>query len=132
MILPDRIIERIVDPIERRRHMTVVDAQAKYATNLERQEQKILVGWLSLQEEEGTLCFDWSRTDRRTTNRKGMPDFRIYRDGRTLLGEMKMEGAKLSIDQQEMIEKFERSGTSVQIWTSASSGIAAIKEWLHG
>lgn len=131
MILPDRIIERIADPAERRRHMTVTDAQAKYARNAERREQNTLVKWLSLHEEDGTLCYDWSRTDRKTTNRKGIPDFRIYRNGRALLGEMKMEGARLSPDQIEMIEKFERSGTKVQIWESAAAGIRAIKEWLE-
>lgn len=110
--------------------MTVVDAQAKYAKGLERSEQRILVAWLSLQEEADVLCYDWSRTDRRSTNRKGMPDFRIYKAGRVLLGEMKMEGAKLSPDQIQMMEKFERSGTVVQIWSGATEGIEAIREWI--
>jgi hypothetical protein len=110
--------------------LTTDEATRKYLVRLERNEQKILVAWLSLQEEAGKLTFDWSRTDRKTTNRKGMPDFRIYRDGRALLGEMKMDGAKLSPDQEQMREKFLRSGTEVQLWSSAEVGIRATRNWL--
>jgi hypothetical protein len=110
--------------------LTTEEALAKHLRRLERDEQKTLVSWLMLQEEAGKLTFDWSRTDRKTTNRKGMPDFRIYRDGRALLGEMKMDGAKLSPDQIEMREKFLRSGTEVQLWSSAEVGIRATKNWL--
>jgi hypothetical protein len=110
--------------------LTTEEALAKYWHRLERDEQKTLVSWLMLQEEAGKLTFDWSRTDRKTTNRKGMPDFRIYRDGRALLGEMKMDGAKLSPDQIEMREKFLRSGTEVQLWSSAEFGIRATRNWL--
>jgi hypothetical protein len=110
--------------------LTTEEAQHKYLIRLERNEQKILVSWLMLQEEAGKLTFDWSRTDRKTTNRKGMPDFRIYRDGRALLGEMKMDGAKLSPDQEQMREKFLRAGTEVQLWSSAEVGIRATRNWL--
>jgi hypothetical protein len=110
--------------------LTSDEALAKHLRRLERNEQRTLADWLSLQEEAGKLTFDWSRTDRRTTNRKGMPDFRIYRDGRTLLGEMKMDGAKLSVQQEAMHEKFLRSGTEVQIWSSAAAGIRATRNWL--
>jgi hypothetical protein len=110
--------------------LTSEEATRKYLVRLERNEQKTLVSWLTLQEEAGKLTFDWSRTDRKTTNRKGMPDFRIYRDGRALLGEMKMDGARLSPDQIEMREKFLRAGTEVQIWSSAEIGIRATRNWL--
>lgn len=106
------------------------EASAKYLRRLERDEQKTLVSWLMFQEEASKLSFDWSRTDRKTTNRKGMPDFRIYRGGRVLLGEMKMDGAKLSPDQEAMREKFLRVGIEVQIWSSANVGIRATKNWL--
>ena len=110
--------------------LTSEEALHKYLVRLERTEQKTLARWLLLQEEAGKLTYDWSRTDRKTTNRKGMPDFRIYRDDRALLGEMKMDGAKLSPDQSEMLKKFLRAGTEVQIWKSAETGIRAIKNWL--
>jgi VRR-NUC domain len=110
--------------------LTTEEALAKHWRRLERDEQKTFVAWLEIQEQGGKLTYDWSRTDRKTTNRKGMPDFRIYRDGRALLGEMKMDGAKLSPDQIEMREKFLRSGIEVQIWSSAEVGIRATKNWL--
>jgi hypothetical protein len=110
--------------------LSTEEAAAKCLRRLERQEQRTMVSWLTLQEQAGKLTYDWSRTDRKTTNRKGMPDFRIYRDGRALLGEMKMDGAKLSADQIEMREKFLRAGTEVQIWSSAEAGIRATKHWL--
>jgi hypothetical protein len=109
---------------------TTEEATRKYLVRLERQEQNTLVGWLSRQEQADKLTFDWSRTDRKTTNRKGIPDFRIYRGGRVLLGEMKLEGAKLSPDQIEMREKFLRSGTEVELWSSAEAGIRATRNWL--
>jgi VRR-NUC domain len=109
---------------------TSEEATRKYLVRLERQEQNTLVSWLSLQEEAGKLTFDWSRTDRKTTNRKGIPDFRIYRGGQVLLGEMKMDGARLSPDQEQMREKFLRSGTEVELWSSAEAGIRATRNWL--
>src|SRR4029077_17304019 len=110
--------------------LTTEEALAKHWGRLERAEQKKWAKWFMRQEEAGKLTFDWSRTDRKTTNRKGMPDFRIYRDGRALLGEMKMDGAKLSPDQEQMREKFLRAGTEIQLWSSAEVGIRATRNWL--
>src|SRR5271166_1794100 len=109
--------------------LTNEEAVIKHQRRLERDEQNTLVAWLAIQEEQGKLTYDWSRTDRKTTNRKGIPDFRIYRDGRVLLGEMKVR-TKLSPDQVEMIDKFSRAGCEVQLWSSAEVGIRAIKNWL--
>ena len=105
-------------------------AVARYVHRTERQEQNTLASWLGLQEERGILVYDWSRTDRRSTNRKGMPDFRVYRDGRVLLGEMKIEGAKLSPDQVQMCEKFLKCNTQVEVWSSADHAIRLVKNWL--
>jgi hypothetical protein len=110
--------------------LTAEEASTKYLRKLERDEQKILVSWLNVQEEDGRLVFDWSRTDKKTTNRKGIPDFRIFRNGRALLGEMKLDGGKLSPEQQEMSDKFLRAGCWVQTWNSAADGIVAIQKWL--
>jgi hypothetical protein len=112
------------------RQPSAEEAQEKWRRRLERDEQRILVSWLTLQEEASLLVFDWSRTDRRTTNRKGIPDFRIFLGGRVLFGEMKLPGGKLSPDQVEMAEKFSRTGCGVEVWASAQEGIARIKLWL--
>lgn len=106
------------------------ESRARLIRRLERDEQNTLAAWLSLREEDSVLVFDWSRTDRKTTNRKGMPDFRTYAKGRVLFGEMKVGAGKLSPDQVEMMEKFGRSGTEVQVWHSAAQAIEAIRDWL--
>jgi hypothetical protein len=110
--------------------MTAAEGHERLCRRLERDEQRTLANWLSLREADDVLVFDWSRTDRRTTNRKGMPDFRLYAKGRALLGEMKIEDGRLSADQVEMIERFKRSGTQVQLWCSAKEAIEKIRDWL--
>jgi hypothetical protein len=111
--------------------MTAAEGHERLVRKLERDEQNTLVSWLSLREADGVLVYDWSRTDRRTTNRKGMPDFRIYRGPYALLGEMKIEDGRLSGDQVEMTEKFMRAGSQVQVWRSAKEGIEKIRDWLQ-
>jgi hypothetical protein len=132
-IIPnDRILE-LMDKKDRppgRAGMTAAEGHERLVRRLERDEQQTLVSWLSLREDDGVLVYDWSRTDRRTTNRKGMPDFRLYAQSRALLGEMKVEDGRLSGDQIEMMEKFSRAGTQVQLWHSAAEAIEAIRDWL--
>jgi VRR-NUC domain-containing protein len=128
---------QLIAPTDRkqlgRAGMTVTAGHERMVRRLERDEQNLLMSWLSLREEDGVLVYDCSRTDRKTTNRKGIPDFRIYRGTRALLGEMKIEDGRLSGDQVEMIEKFNRAGAEVQIWRSAKEAIEKIRDWLtHG
>jgi hypothetical protein len=106
------------------------EARAQADARLERDEQRILAGLLKIKEDAGILVFDWSATNRRVTCRTGMPDFKIYRDGRVLFGEMKADGGRLSPDQVERHHQFLRSGTEVQIWHSADQGYRLILNWL--
>jgi hypothetical protein len=109
---------------------TSQEARAKGLRKLERQEQRLLVAWLSLQEEQGRLSYDWSATNRRVTCRVGMPDFKIYRGGRVLFGEMKIDRASLSEAQRQMHDVLLRAGCEVEIWTSADSAIRRIKNFI--
>jgi hypothetical protein len=127
----------LIDPADRkqlgRAGMTAAEGHERLVRRLERDEQNTLAAWLSLREADGVLVYDWSATHRRTTNRRGFPDFRIYRGDRALLGEMKIEDGRLSGDQVEMLAKLSRAGTQVQIWRSAKEGIEKIRDWLtHG
>jgi hypothetical protein len=97
---------------------------------LERQEQYLLVAWLKEQEDAGRLTYDWSSTHKKVTRRIGMPDFAVYKGGQALLGEMKLPGAKLSDEQQRIHKAFLRSGTSVEIWTSAEVAKRSIMNWV--
>jgi hypothetical protein len=110
--------------------LTSQEAGAKGLRKLEREEQLLLAAWLHLREKQGRLAYDWSATNRRVTCRVGMPDFKIYRGGRVLFGEMKIDRNDLSPAQREMHERLLRSGTEVEIWVSADSAIRRIKNWV--
>jgi hypothetical protein len=110
--------------------LTSQEARSKGLRKLEREEQRILVNWLKQQEEQGRLAYDWSATNRRVTCRAGMPDFKIYRGGRVLFGEMKIDRNGLSSAQREMHERLLRSGSEVEIWVSADSAIRRIKNFI--
>jgi hypothetical protein len=113
--------------------LTSQQARAKGLRKLEREEQLLLAAWLHLQEEAGKLAYDWSATNRRVTCRVGMPDFKVYRGGRVLFGEMKIDRATLNPAQREMHDRLLRAGCEVEIWVSADSAIRRIKNfiWTH-
>jgi VRR-NUC domain len=134
-ITPNNRMLELMDKGDRprgRAGMTAREGRERMVRTLEREEQNLFAAWLGLREADGVLCYDWSRTDRRTTNRKGMPDFRIYAQGRALLAEMKVGKGQLSADQSAMIEKFDRSGMRVELWHSAAQGIERTRDWLMG
>jgi hypothetical protein len=110
--------------------LTSQEARAKGLRKLERDEQRILVAWLHQQEEQGRLSYDWSATNRRVSCRVGMPDFKVYRGGRVLFGEMKIDRASLRETQRQMHDRLLRSGTEVEIWASADSAIRRVKNWI--
>jgi hypothetical protein len=110
--------------------ITASEARAKGLRKLEREQQRILVNWLKEQEEQGRLAYDWSATNRRVTCRTGMPDFKIYRGGRVLFGEMKIDRAALNPAQWQMHDVLLRAGCEVEIWASADSAIRRIKNWI--
>jgi hypothetical protein len=110
--------------------LTSREALTKGLRTLEREEQRTLVAWLSLQEEQGKLTYDWSATNRRVTCRVGMPDFKVYRGGRVLFGEMKIDRASLSDAQRQMHDVLLRAGCEVEIWVSADSAIRRIRNWI--
>jgi hypothetical protein len=110
--------------------LTSQEARAKGLRKLEREEQLLLAAWLHLREEEGKLAYDWSATNRRVTCRTGMPDFKVYRGGRVLFGEMKIDRNSLSEAQRQMHDVLLRAGCEVEIWVSADSAIRRIKNWI--
>jgi hypothetical protein len=110
--------------------LTSQQARAKGLRKLEREEQRILVVWLAMKEMAGMLSYDWSATNRRVTCRTGMPDFKIYRGGRVLFGEMKIDRASLSEGQRQMHDVLLRAGCEVAIWVSADCAIRQIKNWV--
>jgi hypothetical protein len=110
--------------------LTSQEARAKGLRKLEREQQRILANWLKQQEEQGRLAYDWSATNRRVTCRVGMPDFKVYRGGRVLFGEMKIDRASLPEAQRQMHDRLLRAGCEVEIWVSADSAIRRIKNFI--
>jgi hypothetical protein len=110
--------------------LTSDEAIKKEFRRLERQEQRLLASWLHQQKEAGRLNYNWSRTDRRTTNRAGTPDFEITKNGSVLFGEMKIDRNTLSPAQKKMHDEHLRSGTEVEIWSCADVAIRRINNWI--
>ena len=133
MILPEHILNKI-DPAQRAKlgpaGLTAAEANAQATSKLERAEQRIFANWLLLQEQAGLLSYDWADLHRRTTARRGMPDFKIYRQGRVLFAEMKVNRATLSLAQREQHIRLERAGNEIVLWDSADTAIRGVKNWL--
>jgi hypothetical protein len=110
--------------------LTSSEARAKGLRKLEREQQRTLANWLEQQEKAGKLSYDWSATNRRVTCRAGMPDFKVYRGGRVLFGEMKIDRNSLSDAQRQMHDVLLRAGCEVEIWTSADSAMRRIKNFI--
>ncbi len=93
--------------------VTTAEATAQHAAR----EEKTLQDQMAALLRQRNLFFDWSRMDRKTTNRKGMPDFRIVlRGGKALMVEAKVPGGELSDAQREVFtEYWDKTGDVVHI-----------------
>jgi hypothetical protein len=127
-LLPDNILTKLSEADRRslgRAGMTSAEAQAKYATGVERAEQKIFSMWLT----QRGLYFIQARADRKSTIRVGHPDFSIFRDGRTLFLEMKCPHAQPTKEQIQCINELRTAGFEAEIVRSAASAIETTKRY---
>ncbi len=92
---------------------TSAEAAAKAVRCAERELQDQMAGLLR----QRNLFFDSSRMDRATTNRKGMPDFRIVLPGgKALMVEAKVAGGELEHEQRLVFDQyFRQTGQSVHL-----------------
>lgn len=116
-ILPDNILKRM-EPSERaklgRSGVLAQEAQDKFAANCEKQVHKHIENWLR---QRDIFCIH-SRTDRKTTNAVGTPDFVFtwYRTDRpcyeaiAIAIEVKVGGNTLSPEQVRVREQMARNG----------------------
>jgi hypothetical protein len=114
MILPDHVKEKIHDPVERKRHgRTMAESIIKAGLELEREEHAKFQSHLDRED----YAYIHSRTDRRTTQNLGVPDF--YIGGRIGLAiEFKRKDGKLSPQQEEWRRRHEaRNGIYVIVET---------------
>jgi hypothetical protein len=106
MILPDHVKEKIADPLERKRHgLTHQESLSRDWLVLERKEHNKFIGHLKRER----YAHSHSRTDRRTTQNLGVPDFLIgCRIGLAI--EFKRRGGRLSREQEEWRTMHEARG----------------------
>jgi hypothetical protein len=124
--LPDHIIE-LMTPEDRkalgRKVMTVKEAGEKQARGHELQHHKDLVQWLTL---NGWL-YVHSRTDKRTTTAKGVPDFIIFYAGKVLCVELKAPGRYLTKEQEAWRHECRNAGHEYLVSYSLIASITLIK-----
>lgn len=115
-ILPNNVLRRM--STEDRKPMgksgiTIQEAQAKGDLRREKDLQRNMENLLR----QRNLFFVRSRMDRRTTTRKGTPDFIIILPrGRALMVEAKVEGGELSQDQKDVFTDYwNQTGNVVHI-----------------
>jgi hypothetical protein len=105
--------------------LTASEAQAKYATRVERDEAKLFSAWLSGRE----LYFIQARTDRRSTIRTGHPDFTLLHDGRCLLLEIEMSARSAEPGTGPVSERTRSAGFVAEIVRSAAHAIETTKHF---
>jgi hypothetical protein len=106
MILPDHLKEKIADPAERKRHgLTHSQSLVRDWLVLERKEHHKFLAHLERYE----FAYIHSRTDKRTRQNLGVPDFLIgCRIGLAI--EFKRRGGRLSPEQEEWRTMHEARG----------------------
>lgn len=105
-ILPNNVL-RLLSAEDRKpmgkAGITTEEAQAKADTRREKELQKDMENLLR----QRNIFFVRSRMDKRTSTRKGIPDFIIILPrGRALMVEAKVEGGELSQDQRDVFTDY--------------------------
>lgn len=119
--LPDHILRRMA-PSDRPRGKAgklMSELAEKEERDNERAQHKIFWNYCLLKD----ITVDYHRPDKRTTNRKGWPDFPCYKNGRVLFLEFKTANGRLSKEQKEMREELERQGFKYVVVVGASDAI---------
>jgi hypothetical protein len=126
--LPDHIL-RLMAPADRPRGKAgklMSELLDKEERDLERDQHKIFWNYCLLKD----ITVDYHNPTKKTTNRKGWPDFPCYKDGRVLFIEFKSLTGRLSKDQKERREELERQGFKYVVVTAASDAIEIVQTYL--
>ena len=75
------------------------------------------------------LLYIHSRTDRKTSQTLGDPDFIVWHCGRAIGVEIKVVGNKLSVAQVERIADLRANGNEVHVCYSLEAAIEAVRAW---
>lgn len=88
---------------------TYEEAQERTAVKLERELHDRFTNWLNLRR----LLFIHARTDKKSTIRKGWPDFTVIYGDHVCCVEFKRPGGKLRSEQVEVIKRMLQTNTPV-------------------
>ena len=91
----------------------------------ESQIHQALSKWLDSEK----LLYIHSRTDKRTSQTLGDPDYCIVHCGRCIFIELKVTGNKLSVAQVERIADLRANGNEVHVCYSLEAAIEAVRAW---
>ena len=75
------------------------------------------------------LLYLHSRTDKRTSQTLGDPDYCIVHCGRCIFIELKVTGNKLSVAQVERIADLRANGNEVHVCYSLETAVEAVRAW---
>jgi hypothetical protein len=108
-VLPDSFLKALPNN-ERKKMgkagMTTEECRQKFIRGQEIELQKLCMNWLCLHK----IYFEWDRTDKRTSGKRGRADFRACVLGYWLSIECKADGEPLSREQAQEAVKLRNSG----------------------
>jgi hypothetical protein len=126
--LPERVKALILDDQTRRPEMYVASSPAPKRSRMERDLHREVYNELNRRRPE--VWFVDSRMDRKTTQRKGIPDFLCCVNGGFLAIELKLAGHKPTEDQQRELNDLTLSGGVAFVARSVNEVIAVLNELL--
>ena len=126
-LLPDNI-RRLMDPKQRKALGLQTNEEIDEGLNAkeELEHQKMLEAWCRQRD----LPIWHSRTDKKTTNKLGTPDFCLVYRNRVLVVEIKGPRGTLSPAQKDFADRLSRSGTQLHVTRSFQESRTLITAWL--
>jgi VRR-NUC domain-containing protein len=126
--LPDHILEK-VDKTQRppgKAGKTTKELAQWKEFDLEKAHHRIFWNYCLLKD----ITTDYHNPTRKTTNKKGWPDFPCYKNGRVLFVEFKSPTGKLTKEQLEVRAELERQGFKYVVVYAASDAIEIADSYL--
>jgi len=121
-------IIRCMDPAQR--ELALAD-ERKAIARREKMEQRLFSSWLKLQRGHGHLWFINPQANKASTIEPGHPDYTIFlKRGRVVLIEMKVEGGKLSPEQEQATLVLETLDHPVHICWSHVGAINVVQLYM--
>lgn len=126
-VIPNHVLERM-SATDRRKFgkagMTAAECREKFQRGEENKLQSLVANFLNLR----GIYFETDRMDRRTSGKKGRPDFRICYRGRWIAVECKADGGVLSPEQVTTLAAIRKSGGVAIVAFGLPAVQAALRE----